>query len=191
VLTGFRVHLKGAQGLYGVTADIVCFGKALAGGMPVGAYGGRTEIMDNLAPTGSVYQAGTFSGNPVTMAGGVETLRLLSDPAVYDLLEARSRQLEDAVVTLARLHQLPLRLQRVGSMFSILFCEQPVRSWSDSLKIDRRAYARFFHALLDAGIYLPPSSVDAACLSAAHSEKDIEETVSMVEKVLCDCFSRG
>lgn len=184
VLTGLRVALGGAQALYGVTADIVCFGKALAGGMPIGAYGGRSEIMDSLLPSGHVYQAGTFSGNPVTMAGGLETLKLLSRPGVYETLEDRAAQLFAGLSQQVRRLHLPVQLQRVGSMFAILFAPEPVRNYKDSLSIDSGAFARFFNQLLKAGIYLPPSAVDAACVSYAHSQDDVEKTVEICREAL-------
>lgn len=184
VLTGLRVARGGAQMLYGVTPDLTCFGKALGGGMPIGAYGGSAEIMDRLMPLGDVYQAGTFSGNPATMAAAVETLRLLDSPSIYETLESRSAQLFYGIGAAAKKHGVELQLQRVGSMFGILFAPEPVRDFKSSQKIDARKFARFFHFLLDNGIYLPPSAVDAACLSASHSEEDIEETISICSQAL-------
>ncbi|HEY9784571.1 MAG TPA: glutamate-1-semialdehyde 2,1-aminomutase [Candidatus Obscuribacterales bacterium] len=188
VLTGLRIALGGAQSLYGVRPDLTCFGKALGGGMPIGAYGGRREIMDHLQPLGQVYQAGTFSGNPVTMAGGIEIVKLLADDQIYERLEKRSRQLFEGVGELIQKQGLPVQLQRVGSMFSIIFAERPVRNYQDSLLIDNKRFAQFFHHLLDNGIYLPPSAVDAACLSEAHSEEEIEFTVEMMKRALAAVF---
>lgn len=184
VLTGLRVARGGAQMLYGVTPDLTCFGKALGGGLPIGAYGGRAEIMDHLMPLGDVYQAGTFSGNPATMAAAVETLRLLDSPTVYEMMEARSAQLFYGIGAAAKKHGVELQLQRVGSMFGILFAPEPVRDFKSSQKIDAQKFARFFHFLLDNGVYLPPSAVDAACVSASHSEEDIEETISVCSQAL-------
>lgn len=184
VLTGLRVSYGGAQELYAVRPDLTCFGKALGGGLPIGAYGGRSEIMDRLQPLGDVYQAGTFSGNPVTMAGGIETLKLLASAEVYKTLEDRSGGLFDGLDRVIRRRALPVQLQRVGSMFSILFSPNPVRNYQDSLAIDTRRYAKFFHHLLQHGIYMPPSAVDAACLSAAHSAMDIEQTVRVCAEAL-------
>jgi glutamate-1-semialdehyde 2,1-aminomutase len=183
VLTGFRVALGGAQSLYGVTPDLTCFGKALGGGMPIGAYGGPSEIMNHLLPLGDVYQAGTFSGNPVTMAGGIETLRAISEPGVYEVMDNRTAQLFQGVSAIAKRKNIPVQLQSVGSMFAILFAEKPVRNYQDSLAIDSKRFAKFFHESLKRGIYLPPSSVDAAALSAAHTAKDIEQTLTAFEEV--------
>lgn len=182
VLTGLRVARGGAQSIFGVTPDLTCLGKALGGGMPIGAYGGRAEIMEHLLPNGDVYQAGTFSGNPVTMAGGIATLKLLANPAVYKTMEDRTAQLFQGLQKHIDKKSLPLQLQRVGSMFGIVFAAKPVKNWQDHLSIDDRAFAEFFHKILARGVYLPPSAVDAACVSAAHTENDIEETV----KIMCE-----
>lgn len=184
VLTGFRVARGGAQNYYGVKPDLTCFGKALGGGMPIGAYGGRKEIMNRLQPHGDVYQAGTFSGNPVTMAGGIATLDMLAEPEVYEVLEARSQRLFAGLQKLIDSRSYPVQLARVGSMFAIIFALTPVLNFQDSLKIDGATFAKFFHYLLDHGVYLPPSSVDAACLSAAHSEADIDLTLEIMETAL-------
>ena len=189
VLTGLRVAKGGAQALFGVKPDLTTFGKALGGGMPIGAYGGRRDIMDALMPIGEVYQAGTFSGNPVTMAGGIEVLRLLDDDVVYETLEARSAQLFAGVGEFVNARSLPIQLQRAGSMFSIIFCSKPVRNFADSKGIDADRFAVFFHDLLANGIYLPPSSVDAACVSDAHTERDIEETIEKVGAAFKKAFS--
>lgn len=184
VLTGLRVARGGAQCLYGITPDLTCLGKALAGGMPIGAYGGRREIMDHLLPVGDVYQAGTFSGNPATIAGALATLELLDDVGLYEQLEARSAQLFAGLAAAAAKSRVSLQLQRVGSMFAILFAAQPVRNFQDHLAIDGKAFSRFFHRLIDLGIYLPPSSVDAACISAAHSSADIDATIDACAQAL-------
>jgi glutamate-1-semialdehyde 2,1-aminomutase len=189
VLTGLRVARGGAQELYGVHPDLSCLGKALGGGMAVGAYGGRREIMKELEPLGKVYQAGTFSGNPVTMAGGIATLRLLRDPAVYARLEARAAQLFESVSVWSSSRKLPLSFQRAGSMFAFIFAEGPVRNFQDSLCIDSASFSRFYHELLKRGVYLPPSSVDAAAISAAHSEQDIEITIEAVCNALTAVFT--
>lgn len=188
VLTGLRVAKGGAQALYGVRPDLTTFGKALGGGMPIGAYGGRRDIMDALMPIGEVYQAGTFSGNPVTMAGGIEVLRLLDDENVYETLEARTAQLFQGIGQLVQKRSLPIRLQRAGSMFAIIFCDKPVRNFEDSKGIDAERFARFFHLVLNEGIYLPPSAVDAACVSAAHTELDIDETIEKMNGALAKVF---
>lgn len=184
VLTGLRVGRGGAQALYGVTPDLTCFGKALGGGLPIGAYGGRADIMSHLLPEGDVYQAGTFSGNPATMAAAVQTLALLEVPGVYERLDLRTAQLFDGVRAAAKRAKVDLQLQRVGSMFAFIFAPQPVRNYKESLKIDAHAFAKFFHYLLERGVYLPPSAVDAACVSAAHTEADIEATVRVCADAL-------
>lgn len=185
VLTGLRVARGGAQALYGVTPDLSCLGKALGGGMAIGAYGGRRDIMEKLEPLGKVYQAGTFSGNPLTMAGGIATLKKLANPVVYADLEARSRQLFDGIGSFVNSRQLPVQLQRVGSMFALLFSAGPVTNFQSSLQIDSQMFAHFYHELLKRGIYFPPSSVDAAAISSAHREQDIEETITRC----CDALS--
>jgi len=189
VLTGLRVARGGAQELYGIKPDLTCLGKALGGGMAIGAYGGRREIMQELEPIGKVYQAGTFSGNPVTMAGGIATLKLLRDPIVYQRLEARSAQLFEGIASWSAQRQLPLSFQRVGSMFAIVFAANPVKNFQDSLQIDAATFARFYHQLLHRGIYLPPSSVDAAAISAAHTEEEIESSVEAICNALAEVFS--
>ncbi len=189
VLTGFRVAFGGAQNLYKVDADITCFGKALGGGMAIGAYGGRKHIMDKLQPEGDVYQAGTFSGNPLTMAGGIATLKLLADNRVYETLEARTAQLFAGLRRIVEAHQYPVQLPRVGSMFSLVFAPEPVQNFQDSLTIDAQTFAKFFHYLLDNGIYLPPSSVDAACLSTEHSEAEIDATIDIMTDAFKHCFN--
>ncbi len=191
VLTGLRVAKGGAQALFGVKPDLTTFGKALGGGMPIGAFGGRRDIMDALMPIGEVYQAGTFSGNPVTMAGGIEVLRLLDDDAIYETLEVRTAQLFAGIADFVVAESLPIQLQRAGSMFAIIFSDKPVKNFEDSKRIDAERFAVFFHDLLANGIYLPPSSVDAACVSAAHSELDIEETIEKVIAALKKVFARA
>ncbi len=184
VLTGLRVARGGAQELYRVKPDITCFGKALGGGMPIGAYGGPSRIMDELQPLGEVYQAGTFSGNPVTMAGGVETLSLLANPAVYTRMEALTARLFAGLQAVITRLSLPVQLQRSGSMFAILFAPKPIVNFQDSLSIDAKLFAKFFHYLLDHGVYLPPSAVDAAALSSAHTEDDIDRTIAIAAEAL-------
>ncbi len=184
VLTGFRVALAGAQSLFNVMPDLTCFGKALGGGMPIGAYGGSKELMSNLSPIGPVYQAGTFSGNPVTMAGGIATLKLLSNPEVFRNLESICEKFFFDLQSVIDEAGMPVQLQRVGSMFGIIFAPHPVRNYRESLSIDSRAYAKFFHYLLDHGVYMPPSAVDAAAISAVHSPDEIGQTVEVCRKAL-------
>lgn len=189
VLTGLRVARGGAQELFGIRPDITCLGKALGGGMAIGAYGGRRVIMQALEPIGKVYQAGTFSGNPVTMAGGIATLELLKDQTLYKNMEARSQQLFEGIASWSGFKKMPLQLQRCGSMFALVFAESPVKNLKDSLKIDATLFSRFYHKLLKRGIYFPPSSVDAAALSAAHSEEDVETTVKAICESLAELYT--
>jgi glutamate-1-semialdehyde 2,1-aminomutase len=159
--------------------------------MPIGAFGGKAEIMDRLLPDGDVYQAGTFSGNPITMAGGIQLLKMLSEPDVYPTLEERTEQLVDALTEAVKRVSLPIQVQRVGSLFSLLFTEHPVRNYQDSLAIDHEAYAGFFHYLLQHGVYMPPSGVDAACISYAHTPDDIDATVKICERAFQALDSKG
>ena len=188
VLTGFRIAAGGAQALYGVNPDLICYGKALGGGMPIGAYGGSATLMDKLQPLGRVYQAGTFSGNPVTMAAGVEILKLLGDKAVFERLEALTNRLQVGLESAVSKLGCPVRMQRAGSMFAVVFAPHKVVDYQSSLSIDSQAFARFFHHCLKNGVYLPPSAVDAACLSAAHNNQDIDRTVQVFSAALEDIY---
>jgi glutamate-1-semialdehyde 2,1-aminomutase len=190
VLTGFRVALGGAQSLYNVRPDLTCFGKALGGGMPIGAYGGSKQIMDNLLPIGKVYQAGTFSGNPVTMAGGIATLKLLSNPDVFEKLESLSSRFFSGLQKAIDDIGADVQLQRCGSMFSVIFSSKPVRNYKESLCIDSERYAKFFHHLLENGVYMPPSAVDEAVISAAHTEDEIDLTVAICSDAIKSITSR-
>jgi glutamate-1-semialdehyde 2,1-aminomutase len=191
VLTGFRVGYGGAQDLYKVKPDLTCLGKVLGGGLPIGAYGGRANFMDQLEPVGDVYQAGTFSGNPVTMAGGIAMLSALSEPDVYPTLEERTDQLFDGLAPVIKKLRLNVQLQRVGSMFAIMFCDRPVRNYKDSLMIDKDAYANFFRYLLEHGVYMPPSATDAACVSYAHTPDDIDATIKVCERAFAALSAAG
>lgn len=182
VITGFRVAYGGAQALYKVAPDLTCLGKIIGGGLPVGAYGGRQEIMEMVAPVGSVYQAGTLSGNPVVMTAGIETLRILSQPQVYSELEARSSLLEKGISEAANKTEISIRVPRVGSIFTIFFTREPVIDYETATKADTELYARFFHQMLSQGIYLPPSQFEAAFVSAAHTNADIEATVEAAKR---------
>jgi glutamate-1-semialdehyde 2,1-aminomutase len=188
VLTGCRVSLGGAQALYGVKPDLTCFGKALGGGMPIGAYGGPETIMRHLFPIGRVYQAGTFSGNPVTMAGGIETLRLLSKPEIFADLERTSARFFAGLSQAIKETRAPVQLQRAGSMFSIAFAGHAIKNYTNSLDVDCKVYAKFFHYLLDRGIYMPPTAVDAACLSAAHTNEEIDFTIDVCREAFKQVF---
>jgi len=176
VITGFRVARGGAQALYGVTPDLTCLGKIIGGGLPVGAYGGRRDLMDLVAPMGPVYQAGTLSGNPLSMIAGQATLDQLT-PALYRQLEERSARLAEGLRAAAERAGIPVQVHRVGSMLSLFFTEQPVVDYATAASTDRARYARFFHAMLARGIYLPPSPLEAWFVSAAHTESHIERTI--------------
>jgi len=168
VMTGFRLARGGAQELERIAPDLTCLGKIIGGGLPVGAVGGRAEIMDRLAPLGPVYQAGTLSGNPLAMAAGIAALRLLEELDPYARLDALGRQVQEGLLTAARKKGLPLQVPQVGSMFAVFFTATPVRDYTTALTSDAKLFARFFHACLDRGVYLPPSAYETAFLSTAH-----------------------
>ena len=179
VMTGFRVSYGGAQELYGIRPDLTTLGKIIGGGLPVGAYGGSGEIMKLVAPLGPVYQAGTLSGNPLAMAAGLATLCCLRDNrGLYSRLDKLAAQLVEGVAQAAGSAQVPLTCNRVGSMFTWFFTPRRVANWEDAATCDTNAFARFFRGMLEAGIYLPPSQFEAVFLSAAHTEQDIEQTVT-------------
>jgi len=177
VMTGFRVAHGGAQQLFAITPDLTTLGKIIGGGLPVGAYGGKAALMDLVAPAGPVYQAGTLSGNPLAMAAGSKTLEILSRPGVYERLEAISTKLEKGMKDEANRAGVALTANRVGSMFTPFFTLGPVVDYASAKKSDTAAFGRFFHSMLDHGIYLPPSQFEAAFVSTAHTEADIEQTV--------------
>ena len=180
VMTGFRVELNSAQGLYGVTPDLTTLGKVIGGGMPVGAFGGSRKIMDYIAPSGPVYQAGTLSGNPVAMAAGLKTLELISVPGFYQALSEKTRALTSGIQQQAREAGIPLTVNTVGGMFGLFFTEQEnVSNFSQVMKCDQSVFKRFFHAMLDEGVYLAPSAFEAGFVSAAHSDEDIENTIEI------------
>jgi glutamate-1-semialdehyde 2,1-aminomutase len=184
VMTGFRLAFGGAQERYGILPDLTTFGKIIGGGLPVGAYGGPVEIMNMVAPLGPVYQAGTLSGNPLAMAAGIATLRYLrsNKSTVYTGLELRAAELTEGVLAAAKDAGVPLCCNRVGSMFTWFFTDGPVTDWTSAAKCDTKAFARFFHAMLDHGVYLPPSQFEAAFLSTAHTEKDIHHTIAAAKQ---------
>ncbi|OPX86819.1 MAG: Glutamate-1-semialdehyde 2,1-aminomutase [Pelotomaculum sp. PtaB.Bin104] len=176
VMTGFRVAYGGAQELYGVTPDLTCFGKIIGGGLPVGAYGGRQQIMEQVAPAGPVYQAGTLSGNPLAVTAGIATLKLLQQPGVYQRLEERSAKLAGWLWEAAGEAGVEVQLNRAGSMSCVFFAPQPVVDYSSACSADPARYAAFFKAMLEQGIYLAPSQFEAAFVSLAHGEQEIERT---------------
>ena len=184
VITGFRVGYGGAQGLYGVEPDVTCLGKVIGGGMPVGAYGGRREIMETVSPLGPMYQAGTLSGNPVAMAAGARTLELLGRPGVYEGLESRAAELGADLTEVFAESEVPARINRVGSMMTVFFSGDEVTGWASVSASDREAFGRFFHRMLDEGVYLPPSPFEAMFVSTAHGPGEIEATVEAARRAL-------
>ncbi len=180
VMTGFRVHPGGAQALYGVTPDLTTLGKVIGGGLPVGAYGGRREIMELVAPAGPVYQAGTLSGNPLAMTAGIETLRALAEPGVWDGLERAGERLLAGLAALGA----PVQLARVGTMWGLFFTDAPVRSWEDAKAADTERFARLHRAMLDRGVYLAPSQFEAGFLSTAHGDDELDATIEAVGEAL-------
>ena len=178
VMTGFRVGPVGAQGLFGITPDLTTLGKVIGGGMPVGAFGGRRDIMSAIAPLGSVYQAGTLSGNPVAVAAGLKTLERIDVPGFHDRLAARTKQFTDGMVAAAREAGVPFSAQAVGGMFGLYFRASAPTSYAEVMQSDRERFNRFFHAMLDAGVYLAPSAFEAGFVSGAHSEDDVAQTLT-------------
>jgi glutamate-1-semialdehyde 2,1-aminomutase len=184
VMTGFRLAPGGAQELLGVRPDLTCFGKVIGGGLPVGAFGGRAEIMDQLAPLGPVYQAGTLSGNPLAMAAGLTQLRLLKEGDVFAKLERLGALLESETRAALKSAGLDDVFYRYGSMFCLFFTSRPVRQLSDARTSDLARFKRFFHALLEAGVYIAPSQFETGFISAAHTEADIEQTARAIRTAL-------
>ncbi|MBF0591536.1 MAG: glutamate-1-semialdehyde 2,1-aminomutase [Nitrospirae bacterium] len=184
VLTGFRVALGGAQALYGITPDMTCLGKVIGGGLPVGAYGGKREIMALIAPEGPVYQAGTLSGNPIAMTAGIKTLRLLMEPGVYDKLEQTARSLQEGLVDASKRAGANTRFYRVGTMFCQYFNDREVFDYDTALKSDTERFGRFFRLMLQEGVYMAPSQFEAGFISLAHTEDNIEDTVKAAFKSL-------
>jgi len=184
VITGFRLSYGGAQGLYGIRPDLTCLGKVIGGGLPVGAYGGRREIMEHVAPLGPAYQAGTLSGNPLAMTAGIQTLTLLRSGRIYEELEEQGRSLAEGTEEAYRAANLLYCLNRVGSMWTLFFTHGPVKDDRDIERANVGGYARYFRAMLDRGISLPPSQFEAAFLSAAHSTQDVAETIEASREAL-------
>ena len=184
VMTGFRVSLSGAQGRFGITPDLSCFGKIIGGGLPVGAFGGRAQIMDVLAPDGPVYQAGTLSGNPLAMAAGIAALGELQSGAVHEQLEVLGARLEAGLNAAAQKAGIAVVTQRAGSMSCLFFAEKPVHNLDDAMQADRERFKKYFHGMLAEGVYLAPSAFEAAFLSAAHTEDDVDATIAAAEKVM-------
>jgi glutamate-1-semialdehyde 2,1-aminomutase len=178
VITGFRVHYGGAQTLYGIAPDLTCLGKIIGGGLPVGAYGGAKELMQQVAPAGSVYQAGTLSGNPLAVTAGLETLKRLKAPGVYRKLEAQAQALAEGLGDAAARAGIPLTQTRVGSMLGAFFTNHPVVDYATAKQSDTERYAKFFHRMLSKGVYFAPSQFEAAFVSTAHTSRDIARTVA-------------
>ncbi|GGJ98700.1 glutamate-1-semialdehyde 2,1-aminomutase [Luteimonas terricola] len=178
VMTGFRVALGGAQARYGVTPDLTTFGKIIGGGMPVGAYGGRRDLMQQISPAGPIYQAGTLSGNPVAMAAGLAMLELVQEPGFHDRLEATSNALCDGLEAAARDAGVPLTTNRVGAMYGLFFTDRKVDTYADAIACDTAAFKRFFHAMLERGVFLAPSAYEAGFISSAHDEAVVEATLA-------------
>ncbi len=186
VMTGFRVALGGAQAHYGVTPDLTCFGKIIGGGMPVGAYGGRRDLMEQIAPSGPIYQAGTLSGNPVAMAAGLAVLELIQAPGFHDALSAKTQLLTDGLQSIADEEGIPFSTNRLGGMFGLFFTIEKVTSYVQATTADSALFNRFFHGMLKRGVYLAPSAFEAGFISSAHNEQDIADTLQTAREAMRD-----
>ena len=189
VMTGFRVALGGAQAHYGVTPDLSTFGKIIGGGMPVGAYGGRRDLMQQIAPSGPIYQAGTLSGNPVAMAAGLAMLELIQAPGFHDKLAMRTELLVEGLQTIADEAGIPFSTNSVGGMFGLFFCTGKVRSFAQATATDAALFTRFFHGMLKRGVFLAPSIFEAGFMSSAHSDEDIADTLQAARDALREAKS--
>ena len=184
VMTGFRISQQGAIGYYNIDADLICLGKVIGGGMPVGAFGGKRHIMQHIAPLGPVYQAGTLSGNPVAMASGLATLNLISEPGFLEPVAQRTTRLVEGLVSRATAAGIPLTSNHVGTMWGIFFSEEEkIVNYNQVINCDTDKFAQFFHGMLEEGVYLAPASYEAGFMSAAHSDEDINHTLSAAERV--------
>jgi len=186
VMTGFRVALGGAQALYGITPDLTTFGKIIGGGMPVGAYGGRRDLLSQIAPSGPIYQAGTLSGNPVAMAAGLATLKLIQESGFYEGLAQNTRRLRDGLEAAAAEVGIAFTTTGVCAMFGLYFCEGPINSYADAMRSDSNRFNRFFHGMLERGVYFAPSAFEAGFLSAKHGDAEIEQTLSAARSVFAE-----
>jgi len=184
VMTGFRVSFGGAQERFNIAPDLSCFGKIIGGGLPVGAFGGRAEVMDVLAPDGPVYQAGTLSGNPLAMAAGIAALEELQSVGVYEQLEAKGARLESGMKAASEQASVPVTFQRIGSMSCGYFADSPVHNLGDAMSSDREMFKKYFHGMLEEGIYMAPSAFEAGFISASHTDDDIDRTIAAAGKVL-------
>ena len=183
VMTGFRVSLQGAQGYYGIKPDLVTLGKVMGGGLPAAAFGGRRDIMQSLAPLGPVYQAGTLSGNPIAVAAGMATLKLIQAKGFYENLSRLAKQLTEGLTASAKEHGIQFCAQSIGGMFGLYFSKVLPTSYAEVMNCDKEAFNRFFHAMLDAGVYLAPSAFEAGFVSSAHTEADIAATIAAADKI--------
>jgi glutamate-1-semialdehyde 2,1-aminomutase len=186
VMTGFRVARGGAQSLYGIAPDLTCFGKIIGGGLPVGAYGGRKDLMDLIAPQGSVYQAGTLSGNPIAMAAGIATLEQISKDGFYESLEEKSQRLAGGLASAAENAGIPASVSHIGSMLGMFFTDQDIKSFDEAKKCDLKMFSAFYNGMRENGVYIAPSQFEVLFVSAAHTSGDIEQTIQAAEKVLAD-----
>jgi glutamate-1-semialdehyde 2,1-aminomutase len=187
VMTGFRISLSGAQGHYGIEADLTCLGKVIGGGMPVGAFGGKREIMEQLAPMGPVYQAGTLAGNPVAMAAGLKTIELISEPGFYEPIFAANEMLNKGLLELAKEAGIPMCTNYVGSMFGVFFTEeQSVTNYNQVMACDTERFNKFFHGMLENGVYLAPASYEAGFISHAHTSAVIDQTLTAAKNVFAE-----
>jgi glutamate-1-semialdehyde 2,1-aminomutase len=183
VMTGFRVGLGSAQGLYGIKPDLSTFGKVIGGGMPLGAFGGRRDIMEKIAPLGPVYQAGTLSGNPLSVAAGLATLKLIATPGFYEALTAKTRRFADGITAAAKQHGVAFSAQSVGGMFGIYSRASPPSNYAEVMQSDQPAFNHFYHSMLEKGIYLAPSAFEAGFVSAAHSDADIAASIAAADSI--------
>jgi glutamate-1-semialdehyde 2,1-aminomutase len=184
VITGFRMCYGGAQNLFGITPDLSTLGKIIGGGLPVAAYGGRLDLMDRVAPLGPVYQAGTLSGNPLAMSAGIASLDLLAEPGFYEALDERARRLGDGIVAALGETRAPATAVRAGSLLTLFFTREAVTDYAAAKKCDTRHFAKFFRAMLDRGVFLAPSQFEALFVSAAHTDADIDRTLSAIRESL-------
>jgi glutamate-1-semialdehyde 2,1-aminomutase len=183
VMSGFRVGLQGAHGYYGIKPDLITLGKVMGGGLPAAAFGGRRDIMQCLAPLGAVYQAGTLSGNPVAVAAGMATLKLIQAKGFYENLSKLAKQMTEGLSASAKKYGIPFCAQSIGSMFGVYFSSKVPTSYAEVMNCDKEAFNRFFHAMLKEGVYLAPSAFEAGFVSAAHTEADIAATIAAADKI--------
>ncbi|MGB9639471.1 MAG: glutamate-1-semialdehyde 2,1-aminomutase, partial [Anaerolineales bacterium] len=184
VMSGFRVHPGGAQALYQITPDLTTLGKVIGGGLPIGAYGGRREIMEWVAPIGTMYQAGTLAGNPLVMSAGIATLKQLQNPTVWQSMEALLSDLERGIAAAAKAAAIPIQQTRVGTMFTTFFSDIQLVNWQTVKKADTQRYARYFRTMLEEGVYLAPSQFEASFFSTSHGEIEVEKTIAAARKAM-------